>query len=132
MRQDLQKLIEDFSFFEDWEDRYRYLIDLGKKLPPLDSSLMKEENLLRGCTSRVWMVIENQEGILHLKADSDAQIVKGLIAVVFKIYQAQRIEDVKHIDVDALFQQLGLAQHLSPNRRNGFFSMIEKINTFQA
>ncbi len=128
MRKDLEDLIDDFSLFDDWEDRYRYLIDLGKTLPVMDKSLKTEENLVRGCASQVWMVICNKGGLCYFEADSEALIVRGLIAILHKIYQGKSLSEVREVDLEDLFSRLGLMQHLSPNRRNGFFSMVEKIN----
>lgn len=131
MRQDLNEIIEDFSLFEDWEERYRYLIDLGRTLPEMKENLKTDEHIVRGCTSRVWMVLRSKNGCCYFDADSDAQIVRGLIAILMKVYQGQEIEDIGSIDIEHFFFRLGLEQHLSPNRRNGFFSMVEKINSFQ-
>lgn len=123
-----QELINDFALFDDWEDRYRYLIDLGRALPQMDDSLKTEENLVRGCTSRVWMVSEiKDDHTLHFKADSDAHIVRGLIGLLDKIYQGQKISDVASIDIEQTFEAIGLHEHLSPNRRNGFFAIVDRI-----
>lgn len=123
----LQDIVENFALFDDWEERYRYLIDLGKQLPPMDDSLKTDENFVRGCTSQVWMVAEDRAGVYHFTADSDAHIVRGLIAVLLSAYQGKSAEEIAAIDIDAAFQEIGLDQHLSPNRRNGFFAMVEKI-----
>jgi cysteine desulfuration protein SufE len=123
----LQELIDNFALFSDWEERYRYLIDLGRTLPPMDESLKTDENLVRGCTSRVWMQIDTSGGKLHFVADSDAHIVRGLIAILERAYQGAALKDIPNIDVDDAFTQIGLDQNLSPNRRNGFFAMVEKI-----
>lgn len=129
MRKDLEDLIDDFSLFEDWEERYSYLIDLGKALPVMDDALKTEDNLVRGCVSRVWMVLDSKDGVCRFDADSDAQIVRGLIGLLQKVYQEQKLDNLKSVDIEELFSRLGLTQHLSPNRRNGFFSMVEKINS---
>ena len=120
-------LIENFTLFDDWEERYRYIIELGKDLPPMDEALKVPAHKVEGCTSQVWMVIHNEEGVFTFLADSDAHIVKGLIAILMAAYYGQQLEDIATIDVESLFSKLGLDQHLSPNRRNGFFSMVERI-----
>lgn len=121
-------LIENFSLFDDWEDRYRYLIDLGKDLPPMEDSLKIPAHKVEGCTSQVWMVTHmDAAGTFTFLADSDAHIVKGLIAILMAAYYGQPHTEIGSIDVESLFRSLGLDQHLSPNRRNGFFSMVEKI-----
>lgn len=126
----LHELVENFALFSDWEERYRYLIDLGRTLPPLDAAHKTEENLVRGCTSRVWMVHEIRDGCLHFKADSDAHIVRGLIAILDRAYQGQKLGDIEKIDIEGAFASIGLDQNLSPNRRNGFYAMVEKIRSF--
>lgn len=123
----LEQLAESFALFSDWEERYRYLIDLGGRLAPMDPALKVEEHLVRGCTSKVWLVASIQNGVFHFIADSDAQIVRGLIYLLFVAYQNKSAEFVRTYDVESAFERLGLHQHLSPNRRNGFFAMVEKI-----
>lgn len=140
--QQVIELVENFSLFDDWEDRYRYLIDLGKTLPAMDFSLKNEQNLVRGCTAQVWMVsgwsadssdmiisqnFDKSNGVYRFYADSDAHIVRGLIAILMRLYQGRSADEIRSIDIHDLFEQLGLAQNLSPNRRNGFFSMVERI-----
>lgn len=128
----LQDLADSFTLFDDWEARYRYLIDLGKRLPPMDQSLKTDERLVKGCTSRVWLeadVRTDDQGrrIFHFTADSDAQIVRGLIYILILAYQDKPVDKIPDIDIEAAFEDLGLANHLSPNRRNGFFAMVERI-----
>lgn len=128
---DIQELVDNFEILEDWEDRYKYLIDLGNKLPPMEESLKTDATKVRGCMSQVWMVPRwDEEGRLVLLADSDAQIVKGLIAVLMAIFAGRTREEIGRIDVEKTFGGLGLDQHLSPNRRNGFFSMVEAVKAF--
>lgn len=124
----LEELIDSFALFTDWEERYRYLIDLGARLTPMDSALKIEEHLVRGCTSKVWLVASIQNGLFHFIADSDAQIVRGLVYLLQVAYQNKPVEYVRTYDVEAAFERLGLHQHLSPNRRNGFFAMVERIH----
>lgn len=128
----LQELIENFALFDDWEERYRYLIDLGRGLEPMDDILKTEERLVKGCTSRVWLDIDVRDGVVHFTADSDAHIVRGLIGVLAVAYQEQKVSDIKGIDVAAAFEEIGLSQNLSPNRRSGFFSMVERLRNLAA
>jgi cysteine desulfuration protein SufE len=126
----LEELVDNFALFEDWEERYRYLIDLGRTLPAMDESLKSEDNLVKGCTSRVWMQADLRDDTLHFVADSDAHIVRGLIAILDRAYQGQPLSNIDKIDIKAAFASIGLDQNLSPNRRNGFFSMVERIQSF--
>lgn len=129
----IDEIVDNFALFDDWEDRYRYLIDLGGKLPPMPESLKIEENKVRGCMSQVWMVLNwDASTRLTILADSDAQIVKGLIAVLLALYTGKTAEEAKNLNIEDIFSRLGLDQHLSPNRRNGFFSMVERVKTFAA
>lgn len=124
----LEELTGNFALFDDWEERYKYLIDLGKNLPPMAESLKTEETFVKGCTSRVWIICEtNEQGQYHFTADSDAHIVKGLIAVLLSAYQDKTAEEIKEVDIEQAFKEIGLDQHLSPNRRNGFFAMVERV-----
>lgn len=127
----IQEIVDNFALFDDWEERYRYLIDLGGRLPPMADALKTEETRVKGCTSQVWMVMGwNEGGRLTLLADSDAQIVKGLIAIVLALFQEKTVEEIRDIDVEKIFTDLGLDQHISPNRRNGFYAMVERIKLF--
>jgi cysteine desulfuration protein SufE len=126
----VEELIDDFSFLDDWEDRFRHLIDLGRKLEPMDAALKTEETKVRGCTSQVWIVSEVKPGppaTLHFVADSDAHIVKGLIAVLLQIYGGRTPAEILSVDIKDAIGRLGFAQALSPNRANGLFSMVERI-----
>lgn len=123
----LQEIREDFALFDDWEERYRYLIDLGRALPPMDDEQKTEETLVRGCTSRVWMVTSVGEGELHFIADSDAHIVRGLIGLLARVYQGALVDALPDIDIKGLFSDIGLDEHLSPNRRSGFFAMVDRL-----
>ncbi len=129
----IEEIVDNFGLFDDWEDRYRYLIDLGAHLPPMDEALKTEETRVKGCMSQVWMVMGWDEAHrLSLLADSDAQIVKGLIAILMTIFQGKTAEEIAATDIDQIFGKLGLDQHLSPNRRNGFYAMVERIRSFTA
>ncbi len=125
--QSLQDLADSFSLFDDWEDRYRYLIDLGKRVPVMDNGLKTEETKVRGCTSQVWMVAGWQGGKLVFEADSDAQIIRGLIYILSVAYQGRTAQEIDTLDINKAFEDLGLDRHLSPNRRNGFFAMVDRI-----
>lgn len=126
----IEELVDNFSACADWEDKYAYLIDLGGRLPPMDESLKTEATKVQGCMSQVWMLPGWRDGRLHLLADSDAAIVRGLIAVLLALFTGRTKEEAAAIDVAAAFEKLGLDQHLSPNRRNGFFAMVERIRGF--
>ncbi len=126
----LEELKENFALFDDWEERYKYLIDLGKGLSEMDEALKNEQTIVKGCTSRVWLVSQIQEdGTLHFIADSDAHIVRGLIAILLGAYEGKTVAEVKTIDIEAAFEEIGLNSHLSPNRRNGFFAMVGRIQS---
>lgn len=127
--QTIEELSQNFSLFEDWEERYRYLIDLGRTLPDMDASLRTEETLVRGCTSNVWMVLEIKDEKLCIQADSDAHIVRGLIALLLSAYQGKTLAEARAVDIEAQFKAIGLEQNLSPNRRNGFFAMVQRIQS---
>ncbi len=127
----IEDLVDNFEALDDWEDRYKYLIGLGANLPVMDDSLKTEHSKVRGCMSQVWLVMGWDEGgRLTIHADSDAQIVKGLIAVLVAIFKGRTKDDIDRLDVAGTFARLGLDQHLSPNRRNGFFSMVEAVKAF--
>ncbi len=123
-------LKEVFALMDDWEDRYRFLIELGEALPLMPVELKTEATEVRGCTAQVWMVLlPNNDNKVDFRADSDAQIVRGLIGVLYSIYQGQSLNEVSSIDIDGIFEDLGLSGHISPNRRSGFFSMVERLKT---
>ncbi len=119
--------------FDSWEDRYRFLIDLGRKLPPLPDDARTEENRVHGCQSQVWLVADaKDDDTITFVADSDSTLVKGLIAVLRKMYSGQKARDVLSFDIEAFLERLGLNQHLSMSRRNGLFGMVKKIKTIAA
>lgn len=128
--EDIADLIENFSVLDDWEDKYEYLIDLGEKLPPLDEKYKTDEWKVSGCQSQVWLVPERQDEILTFKGDSDAVMVKGIIAVILAIYRNKSVQEIKKIEVDKIFAKLGLQEHLSLSRRNGMMSMVDKIKYY--
>ncbi|MBI1300993.1 MAG: SufE family protein [Alphaproteobacteria bacterium] len=125
----IDEAVENFSLFGDWEERYRYLIDLGRELPSLDKKYKTDDNLVRGCTSRVWLISEMNGDVFTFQADSDAHIVRGLIALLMAAYQGKTKDEIAEIDIEEKFKEIGLDQHLSPNRRSGFFAMVERIKS---
>jgi cysteine desulfuration protein SufE len=126
----IDELVDNFAACADWEEKYQYLIALGESLPPMEAALKTDVAKVRGCMSQVWMALGWRDGRLTMLADSDAAIVRGLIAVLMALYAGQTADEAKKIDVEAEFSRLGLDQHLSPNRRNGFFSMVERVKAF--
>ncbi len=124
---DVDTIIEDFEALEPGEERYRYLIDLGKRLGGLPEAAKVEANRVHGCLSNVWIVAEIRNGHLHLQADSDAFIVRGLIAIVLAIFDGQPVDRVVATDANAVFERIGLDQHLSMGRRNGLWSMVQRV-----
>ncbi len=129
----IEELAENFALFGDWEERYRYLIDLGRGLPAMAENLKTDANIVRGCTSRVWMVAAvDDRGMFHFEADSDAHIVRGLIALLVAAYQDQPVAVIRKLDIEGIFKKIGLDQNLSPNRRSGFFAMVERIKALAA
>ena len=130
----LSEITESFAFFDDWEDRYRFIIDLGKSLPELPECARTEENLVRGCQSQVWLKVEidPETRKLHLLMDSDAHIVRGLIAIVLAAYKDLTPEEILEFDIEGLFDELELLKHLSPTRGNGLRALIGRIRELAA
>lgn len=127
----LSQIREDFAVLDEWEDRYRYVIELGRTLPPLPEELRTEENKVRGCASQVWLAThvgeKNGEPKLTFDADSDAHIVRGLIAILLAIYNDKLATEIVATDADPIFSELGLKEHLTQQRANGLASMIARI-----
>ena len=129
----LPEIISDFELLDDWEDRYRYVIELGRALPPLPDPLKTEANKVRGCASQVWLVSERipaggkGKDKLALQGASDAMIVQGLIAVLFAIYKDKTAEEILAMDAQEIFAKLGLKDHLTQQRSNGLASMVQRI-----
>lgn len=123
----LDEIRESFAFFDSWEDRYRFVIDIGRDLPELPCEHRVSENIVRGCQSQVWLMTELRDGRLRLTIDSDAHIVRGLIVIVLAAYQGKTPADVGAFDIEALFDELDLFRHLSPTRGNGLRSMVARI-----
>lgn len=120
-------IIDSLGFFDNWEERYKYIIDLGKELPDMDASLRTDDYLVRGCQSQVWLVDEWRAGKLFFQADSDAFIVKGLLGVVLAAFNGKTPGEILAFDIDAYFTQLDLLQHLSSTRGNGLKAMVKRI-----
>jgi cysteine desulfuration protein SufE len=131
---DIDEIIDNFSLLDEWDDRYRYLIELGRELPPLAPEAHSDANKVQGCASQVWLdtsVRPNGTGgpVLSFEGDSDAHIVRGLIAILFAMYSGRNAKDILAADAVALFEKLGLREHLTPQRSNGFRSMVERIRS---
>lgn len=124
------QIISEFSIFDDWMDRYDYLIEEGKKLAPLDEKYKTDEFLIKGCQSRVWLVARlNEEGKIEFQADSDAIITRGMIALLVRVYSNQKPEDVRNADIEFL-DKIGLKDQLSPSRSNGLLSMVNQMRFY--
>lgn len=127
----VSEITSDFALLDDWEDRYRYLIELGRALPPLPEALRTDANKVRGCASQVWLATsaKRTDGRREFSfiADSDAHIVRGLIAILAAIYNGRSVEEVLAIEPDPVFAKLGLREHLTPQRSNGLASMVARV-----
>jgi cysteine desulfuration protein SufE len=127
---ELAQIIDDFAFLEEWEDRYRYVIELGKALPDLPEDKRVSANKVQGCASQVWLVTHSDGGadpVLTFEGDSDAHIVKGLVAIVLATYSGKPASEIARLDALDVFGKIGLVEHLSPQRANGLRSMIKRI-----
>lgn len=127
---DLQTVIDDFEFLDDWEERYRYVIELGRDLEPLGDDERNHQTKVQGCVSQVWLVTEIGEGpdpVLRFRGDSDAHIVRGLVAIVLALFSGKSASDIISLDAEATLSTLGLDEHLTPQRANGLRSMIGRI-----
>jgi len=124
---ELNDIRDAFAFFDAWEDKYRFIIDLGRELPDMDATDKTPANLVRGCQSQVWLVTELRGGAMHLAIDSDAQIVRGLIAIILAAFQDRPPAAVKAFDIEGLFAELDLLRHLTPVRGNGLRAMVRRI-----
>jgi cysteine desulfuration protein SufE len=130
----IDEIIENFALLDEWDDRYRYVIELGRSLAPLNERDRRDANKVQGCASQVWLatsVEPNGQGgpVLSFVGDSDAHIVRGLIAILFAVYSGRPARDILATDAVALFERLGLREHLTPQRSNGFRSMVERIKS---
>ena len=127
-----EAIVEDFEFLEDWEDRYRHVIELGKAMDPLDEALKVPANKVQGCASQVWLFPSVEDGIFRFDGDSDAMIVRGLVAVLRTLYNDLLVTEVGKVDAQAELSRLGLQDHLSAQRSNGLRSMIARIREVAA
>ena len=125
---EFEQIVDDFEFLEDWEDKYRYVIEEGQKMAALDEALKVERNKVNGCASQVWLHFSVSD-TLYFDGDSDAIIVRGLIALLRKLYNGTPIDEIKNINASENLKRLGLDEHLSSQRSNGVKAMIEKINS---
>ncbi|HTS40719.1 MAG TPA: SufE family protein [Xanthobacteraceae bacterium] len=128
----IEDIIDNFGLLDEWDDRYRYLIELGRSLAPLPEAARNENNKVQGCASQVWLSTivrpNGPEGpVLNFEGDSDAHIVRGLIAILFALYSGKHAREILSLDAIKVFEQLGLREHLTPQRSNGFRSMMERI-----
>ncbi len=128
----LDEIIENFDYLEEWEDRYRYVIELGRGLEPLDAAAYCDQNKVRGCVSQVWLVTSvaraaDGSPVLYFKGDSDAHIVRGVVAILLALYSGQTASEILGTDAHGLFDKLGLLAHLTPQRANGVRAMVERI-----
>lgn len=127
----IEELTDNFAFFDTWEDKYRYLIELGEKLDAVPDDMLTDEWKVKGCQSQVWLIPQkDKDGKLSFIGTSDAMIVKGLIYIVLSIYNGLTPIEIKSIDIDSIFSGLGLHEHLSPSRRNGLEAMIDRIKYY--
>jgi cysteine desulfuration protein SufE len=128
----IETIIENFEFIDDWEERYRYLIELGRTLPPADAALHDEANKVQGCASQVWLDIgvdgSGSEPHLRLRGDSDAHIVRGLVALMIALFDGKTPREAADTDAFALYTKLGLGEHLTPQRSNGVRAMADRIH----
>ncbi len=128
---DFEDIAADFAFLDEWEDRYRYVIELGKELPPLPNEDHAEENRVHGCVSQVWLKVmpegSGPDAVLRFAADSDALIVRGLVAILLSMVQGKTAREVIDMDIKERLQALGLQEHLTQQRANGLASMIERL-----
>lgn len=120
-------IIDDMAFFDDWEQRYQYIIDLGKSISRIDENEKTDENVVKGCQSKVWLISNLNDGILYFKADSDAVIVNGLLALVMAVFNNKTPKDILAVDIDEYFKQLDLERHITPSRGNGLKAIVAKI-----
>lgn len=129
IKEQQDEIIADFEFLGDWDQKYEYIIDLGKELPLIDEKYKTEDNLIRGCQSRVWLHADYKDGKLFFTADSDAQITKGLVAMVIRVLSGHTPREIAEAEV-YFIHTIGLSSHLSPTRSNGLLSMLKQIKSY--
>ncbi len=123
------EIVEEFAIFTDWLDKYEYIIELGKSVPPIEESAKTDENLIKGCQSRVWLSCSMSDGKLFFAADSDAIITKGIISLLIRVYNGQSAEDILNNEL-TFISKIGLQENLSPTRANGLVSMLKQIKLY--
>lgn len=132
----IDALLDDFEFIDDWEERYKYVIELGRKLPPLPEEVYRDENKVQGCASQVWLISELDDSQspprLYFRGDSDAHIVKGLLSILLELYSGQTPTYILETDAHAIFKRIGLEEHLTSQRANGLASMIKTMKAHAA
>lgn len=124
-----KEIVEEFSLFDSWDDKYEYIIDLGKKLQPLDDRYKLDENKVRGCQSTVWLVADYEDGRVYYKAESDAVIVKGLISMLIRVLSGQKPDDIINAKLDFI-REIGMMSHLAQTRSNGLLSMVKQMKNY--
>jgi cysteine desulfuration protein SufE len=124
-----EEIIDEFSMFDDWMERYEYIIELGKSLPIINKKYKLDENLIKGCQSKVWLYSELQKDTIKYSADSDAILTKGIVALLLRVYSNQKPEDILKANTNFI-DEIGLKEHLSPTRANGLVSMIKQIKMY--
>jgi cysteine desulfuration protein SufE len=126
----IDRIFEDFEFIDDWEERYRYVIDLGRDLPPFPESARTPANKVQGCVSQVWLETDRGDGadpVMRFIGDSDAHIVRGLVAIMLALFSGRRASEIASLDAEAVLKRLGLDEHLTPQRANGLRAMVARI-----
>ena len=129
---DIDEIVENFSFLDEWDDRYGYLIELGRALTPLDEEAKNDQNKVQGCVSQVWLVSDDVDGQLQFRGASDAHIVSGLVAVTLALFSDRPPTEILQIDEKETFQKIGLQEHITPQRANGLRAMVERIKAIAA
>ncbi len=124
-----QEVVDEFSMFGDWQDRYEHLIELGKDLPLIAPEKKTEENIVKGCQSRVWLTAEQEDGLVHFTADSDAMITKGIVALLVRVLNDRTPEEILNTPL-TFIDRIGLREHLSPNRSNGLVAMLDQMKRY--
>jgi cysteine desulfuration protein SufE len=124
-----KEIVEEFSLFDSWDDKYEYIIDLGKKLPPLEDQYKRDENRVKGCQSTVWLVADYKEGKVFYKAESDAVIVKGLISMLVRVLSGQTPDDIVNARLEFL-REIGMMTHLAQTRSNGLLAMVKQMKNY--
>jgi cysteine desulfuration protein SufE len=124
-----QSIIEEMALFDEWNDKYEYIIELGKKLPKLDEIHKVDANLIKGCQSSVWLIASEKDGIIHFEAESDAVIVKGLVSLLLRVFNNQPASEIMNADFNFI-EETGLSRHLAQTRSNGLLSMVKQIKFY--